>query len=182
MSNDDTLLVMGGVGEGGQLYHDVWRTTLPSDHHNDNVALPYSWIYDGEAEWSARGGLAVAIEEAAAINAFQGRMYVVGGYGEGGTPVEDFSWSIALSDDDSTVVAEQHDTTELLFSYSNGWKEDYSVDQPYRSAVSSSAGFLYGDPPQVSSFVRSTVFSSSCCIQHHPILNIAYVELPPRQR
>ncbi len=140
--------MMGGIGEGEQLYHDIWRSALPSD---GNDALPHSWVYDGEAEWSARGGLAVVIEEAAAINAFQGRMYVVGVYGEGGTPAEDFSWSIALSDDDDDDNMAEKNATEL-FSFSNGWKEDFSVDQPYRSAATTDAGYSYGDPPQVSSF------------------------------
>ncbi len=160
---------MGGVGEGEQLYNDIWRCALPSDHHDNNAAaaaapLPYSWVYDGIAEWSARGGLAVAIEDAAAINMFQGRMYVVGGYGEGGTPVEDFSWSLALSDNDSTNTVEQNATE--LFSYSDGWKEDYSVDQPYRSYVSSNEGFSYGDPPQVRVRVRIRI-TLKCQLKCH---------------
>ncbi len=152
VSDDDkTLLVMGGMGEGEQLYHDIWRSGLPYGGNDGDAILPDSWVYDGEAEWSARGGLGVVIEEAAAINAFKGRMYVVGGYGEDGTPVEDFSWSMALSDSDGDDMAETN-TTEQPFSFSSGWKEDYSIDQPYRSTATTNAGYSYGDPPQVSIF------------------------------
>jgi hypothetical protein len=128
----DTLLVLGGTSGGdapgglrGPAVHlnDIWTADLSSTGAGAGV-----WSYNSTAEWSGRGGHAVVLEPAAALNAFTPRMVLVGGHDLGGIRGDTWSWGI---------------------SRGSPWAQDYSSEQPFRSATAGTTGYVAGPPPQV---------------------------------
>ncbi|CAM9616448.1 unnamed protein product, partial [Laminaria digitata] len=127
----DTMYVVGGAadaGDGQAMYmNDVWHAGLPSSSSGD--VQPSEWSANVTAPiWPGRAGHQVVLEAPSAINSFEPRVYVTGGHNEGGILGDTWSW-----DPDG----------------GGQWAEDYSPEQPYRSAVASTTGFIDGPPPQM---------------------------------
>ncbi|CAM9660041.1 unnamed protein product, partial [Phaeothamnion confervicola] len=130
-----TAAMTGSSGEEVQYLNDVWWAPLAASTSDDAMVME-TWTAAAPPPWSPRAGHAAVMEEAAAINAFEGRLYVIGGHDATG-PLSD-SWSIAAAD---------APTSGSSVSVSAAWDLDYAISQPYRSAQGNDSGFLTGNNP-----------------------------------
>ncbi|CAM9417418.1 unnamed protein product [Chrysoparadoxa australica] len=141
----NTLYVMGGAtaSETGRhevaYLNDVWAAPLPTQ--DSLAARPAVWQNNGTAAWDARAGMSALMEPSAAVNSFQPRIYLIGGHNEEGILADSWSWGPGNA------------TGTLKPGDSFGWAQDYSDQQPYRSAIipekfGGRTGFIPGPPPQ----------------------------------